>query len=87
MTLPRFTRHLTEPGPDGIYGTPDDVQMPLTNYQRKIEIQPVLDANGTVDPSLRAVNITVRYSTPRVLIAENVRTDFVYFAVPIKGDL
>lgn len=63
-------QHLTEPGADGIYGTADDVQMDLTNYQRKVEIRPVLTAGGTVDPSLRAVNITVLYSTPRVHITK-----------------
>jgi type IV pilus modification protein PilV len=57
---------LTEPGPDGIYGTADDVKLALSNYQRKIDIQPVTDANGNLVATLRAVNITVQYSTPQV---------------------
>jgi type IV pilus modification protein PilV len=59
-------QRLTEPGPDGIYGTADDVTVPLSNYQRKIEIQPVLDVNGNVVASLRAVNISVQYNTPQI---------------------
>jgi type IV pilus modification protein PilV len=57
---------LTEPGPDGIYGTADDVTVQLSNYQRKIEIQPVIDVNGNVVATLRAVNVTVRYNTPQI---------------------
>jgi prepilin-type N-terminal cleavage/methylation domain-containing protein len=53
---------LTEPGPDGIYGTADDVQVPMSGYQRTILISPVT-SGGVVVPSLRAVNITVQYST------------------------
>ena len=57
---------ITEPGPDGIYGTSDDIQLNMSNYQRKIEIQPVVDANGNVVSSLRAINISVQFNTPRV---------------------
>jgi len=57
---------ITEPGPDGIYGTTDDIQLPMSNYQRKIEIQPVLDANGNLVATLRAVNVTVQYNTPQM---------------------
>jgi prepilin-type N-terminal cleavage/methylation domain-containing protein len=56
---------LTEPGSDGVYGTSDDTIVPLSNYQRKVEIQPVVDAGGNVVSSLRSVNITIRYNTPR----------------------
>lgn len=66
------------PGPDGIYGTSDDVSLPLNNYQRKVEIQPVTDTNGNVVPTLRAVNITIQYSTPRTRVAKTyVLTSFV----------
>lgn len=69
---------ITEPGPDGIYGTSDDVPLPLSNYQRKIEIQPVLDSNGNVVASLRAINITVRYNTPRAMRTKDyVLTSFI----------
>lgn len=69
---------ITEPGPDGIYGTSDDIQLPMSNYQRKIDIQPVSDSNGNVVASLRAVNITVQYNTPRVLRSKTyVLTSFV----------
>ena len=66
------------PGPDGIYGTSDDVSLPLNNYQRQIEIKPVTDVNGNVVPTLRAVNITIQYSTPRTRVAKTyVLTSFV----------
>ena len=59
---------ITEPGPDGIYGTSDDISLPLSNYQRQILIQPVTDANGDVVPSLRAINVTIQYNTPRTRV-------------------
>jgi len=57
---------LIEPGPDGIYGTADDVQVPLTNYQRQVTISPVVDASGNLVPSLRGINVTIQYTTPRL---------------------
>lgn len=69
---------ITEPGPDGIYGTSDDIQLPMSNYQRQIDIEPVTDANGNTVASLRAVNITIQYNTPRVLRTKSyVLTSFV----------
>ena len=59
---------ITEPGPDGIYGTSDDISLPLSNYRREIQIQPVTDANGNVVPSLRAINVTIQYNTPRTRV-------------------
>jgi len=56
---------LREPGPDGTYGDVDDVIMPLTTFQRAIQIAPVFDANGNIEPSLRSVTITVEYQTPK----------------------
>ena len=57
---------LQDPGADGIYQTADDILIPLTGYQRTILISPVLDASGNVVTTLRAVTITVTYSTPQV---------------------
>ena len=57
---------LTEPGPDGIYGTADDVLLPLTNYQRQVTISQVLDASGNLVTSLRGINVTIQYTTPRL---------------------
>jgi prepilin-type N-terminal cleavage/methylation domain-containing protein len=54
---------LEEPGPDGTYGDVDDVMLPLTGYQRNIQIAPLYDASGNVVASLRAVTITMQYST------------------------
>lgn len=61
---------LTEPGPDGIYGTADDVQVPLSNYQRQVTISPVVDASGNLVASLRGINVTIQYTTPRLGIAK-----------------
>jgi len=69
---------ITEPGPDGIYGTGDDISLPLSNYQRQIQIQPVADVNGNVVPSLRAINITIQYNTPRTRVPKTyVLTSFI----------
>jgi hypothetical protein len=69
---------LTEPGPDGIYGNSDDVKLPLSNYQRQIQIQPVLDNSGNVINTLRAINVTIQYATPRVRLAKTyVLTSFI----------
>jgi hypothetical protein len=56
---------IEEPGPDGRYGDTDDVILPLSNYQRTISISQVNDQNGVPITTLRAVNITVQYSTPQ----------------------
>jgi prepilin-type N-terminal cleavage/methylation domain-containing protein len=53
---------LQGPGPDGIYGTTDDVTIPLTGYQRTILISAVTD-NGNLVTTLRKVDVTMQYST------------------------
>ena len=65
MTRTAGEETLREPGPDGSYGDVDDVIIPLTTFQRAIQIAPVLDVNGDVEPSLRNVTITVEYQTPK----------------------
>jgi prepilin-type N-terminal cleavage/methylation domain-containing protein len=55
--------YLTDPGVDGLYNTADDVQIPLTNYQRQIVIGPLYDSSNNLITSLRSVTITVLYST------------------------
>ena len=57
---------LEEPGPDGRYGDADDIKLPLTNYQRAIQISPLFDTNNNLVPTLRSVTITVQYTTPRM---------------------
>jgi prepilin-type N-terminal cleavage/methylation domain-containing protein len=61
---------LTEPGPDGIYGTADDVSVPLTGYQRTVLISSA-DSNGVVQGSLRSVTITVQYKTAQMNLAKS----------------
>jgi hypothetical protein len=50
------------PGNDGILGTADDVIMSLGNFTRTIAITPVLLANGTPNPNMMAISITVTYT-------------------------
>lgn len=54
------------PGPDGILGTPDDVLIPLSNMQRTIQIAPVIDAAGNVEPNVRTITVTMTYKVGRL---------------------
>ena len=55
---------ITLPGPDGILGTADDSALSLANFQRQIQINTVLEADGkTIDPNLRQITVTVSYFT------------------------
>ena len=59
------------PGPDGILGTADDVGMSLANFTRAITISPVLNSDGSINPNLKQINVTVNYtsgtsSVPRI---------------------
>ena len=56
---------MTLPGPDGIVGTPDDVIMGLSNYQRSIAIA------NTPSADLRSITITIQYTTPRNRFPKN----------------
>ena len=51
------------PGPDGQLGTGDDVNRTLSNFQRKIEIDPVLMQDSSPYPDLRKITVTVEYTT------------------------
>lgn len=55
---------LTQPGPDGIMGTADDVILSLTDYQRQVQIQPLLDTSGNPIQTLNLVAVTIQYRTP-----------------------
>ncbi len=56
---------LEEPGPDGKYGDADDIKIPLTEFQRAIQITPLFDVNNNLVPTLRSVTITMQYTTPQ----------------------
>jgi hypothetical protein len=49
--------YILEPGPDGKLGTPDDIEIPLSNFTRTIVITNVLN-----DPNLRQIQVTVIYT-------------------------
>jgi prepilin-type N-terminal cleavage/methylation domain-containing protein len=51
---------LDTPGPDGILGTTDDIFVPLTNFQRSIQVTQI----STV---LVQVTVTIQYTTPKGL--------------------
>ena len=51
------------PGPDGMIGTNDDVYIGLTNYQRKIAITNVYNADGSLNNDLRKISVTVRVNS------------------------
>jgi len=52
------------PGPDGKLGTGDDVTVPLVNFQRQILITNVTNADGSTNPDLRHIAVTVRVTSP-----------------------
>jgi prepilin-type N-terminal cleavage/methylation domain-containing protein len=54
---------LQDPGPDGVFQTADDTFIPLTGYQRAIQIAPLFDSSGNLIATLRSVTITVQYGT------------------------
>jgi type II secretory pathway pseudopilin PulG len=49
------------PGPDGILGTADDSSVPLNVFQRRIDITNVLNPDGTVNPNVKQVTVTIQY--------------------------
>src|ERR1700738_4964264 len=51
-------------GPDGILGTADDIIIPLSNFQRQILIQPLIDSTGNVSPDIRQISVTVQVTSP-----------------------
>jgi prepilin-type N-terminal cleavage/methylation domain-containing protein len=53
---------LRQPGPDGILGNSDDVHISLTNYTRDVVISDVRDQNNAINPDLRQIVVTIRYS-------------------------
>jgi hypothetical protein len=59
---------LEQPGPTGVFANncAIDVCTPLTNFQRSILISPVIPVGGGPPiPTLRAITITVQYTTPQ----------------------
>jgi prepilin-type N-terminal cleavage/methylation domain-containing protein len=58
------------PGPNGVFagncpGPGPDTCLPLTNFQRQIDITQVNDPLGNPIQNLRAVTITIQYTTPQ----------------------
>jgi hypothetical protein len=51
------------PGRDGIMGTADDEIIPLSNFQRQIQITPLIDGTGNVSPDIRQISVTVQVTS------------------------
>lgn len=49
------------PGPDGLLGTADDVTISLANFQRQVQITNVPNPDGTPNPNLKQIVVTVQY--------------------------
>lgn len=52
------------PGPDGYLNTGDDEIRVLDRFERQIQIDPILYADSTVNPDVRKVMVSIRYSNP-----------------------
>ncbi len=55
---------LTLPGADGLLNTGDDEVRVLTAFERQIQIDQILYADSTVNPDVRKVLASIRYSNP-----------------------
>ena len=64
-------RTVVLPGPDGVVGTSDDVTMPLTNFQRRVDLTALTDSNGNPVTDLRSLTITVQYNVPGTSLKKN----------------
>ena len=60
-------RVLTTPGPDGVLGTVDDVNVPLTNFKRSISIATVPNTSD----QLRSIIVNVQYFVPQMHVTKN----------------
>lgn len=50
------------PGNDGMLGTADDNYLVLSNFQRRITIANTLNPDGTPNPNLKQITVTVQYT-------------------------
>jgi len=53
---------LTLPGEDGLMGSGDDEVRVLSSFEREIKIDPLFYADNTVNPDVRKVRVSIRYS-------------------------
>jgi len=62
------------PGPDGVLGSTDDVETPMVNYTRQIEIADIPMVNGTPNPNLRRVTVTIGFRVGQSLRSYSLTT-------------
>ena len=65
------------PGPDGKLGTSDDITVPMVNYQRQILITNITNADGSTNPDLRRIAVTIRVTSPGRAQRDNVVSGFI----------
>jgi hypothetical protein len=65
------------PGPDGKVGTGDDVTVPLLNYRRQILITNITNPDGSTNPDLRRIAVTVRVTSAGRASHDYVVTGFI----------
>lgn len=63
------------PGPDGLLGTIDDVNVSLaTQFFRNIRIEPIINPDGTTSLTLRQIVVTIRYQSGNGMRTYSLRT-------------
>jgi hypothetical protein len=55
---------VTTAGHDEVVGTGDDETRTLTEFQRQIQIAPILYSDLSVNPDVRSVTVSIKYLTP-----------------------
>ena len=68
---------MTLPGPDGKLGTSDDLTVPLVNYRRQILITNITNPDGSTNPDLRRIAVTVRVTSPGRPLRDYVVSGFI----------
>lgn len=59
-------------------GTSDDVVQSLSNFTRRVQIQPLLDVNGNPIQTLNQVTVTIQYTSPNSSVPKNyVNSEYV----------
>jgi type II secretory pathway pseudopilin PulG len=79
-SCPGPSQCLKMPGPDGKLGTADDIYMPLNNFDRQIDIQPLNDNTGNQYAGLRQVTVTIRYTTSQTRGTQKTYTSSAYIS-------
>jgi len=86
VTWAQYVTIMRNPDRDGIYGTSDDISpsaSPTIDARFRFSPSPM---PRNVVPSLRAINVTIQYNTPRLEFRKPILL-VVHFAVPVRGNM